>query len=396
MLNRRQTMLAIKSGLVRTMDGRGDLEGATVLVEDGKIAAVGRGLEIPPDAQVIDAAGLIVAPGLVEGHCHVGMWEEGMGFEGSDGNESVDPITPQLRAIDSLNPMDEGFSKALKAGVTTIITGPGSANVVGGTFAAVKTAGHRIDSMVLRSPVAMKVAFGENPKRTYSSKGKSPSTRMATAALLRELLFKAREYMEKKEKAAQKEDGKAPDFNMKLEAMIPVLKKEIPLKAHAHRADDIFTAIRIAREFDVRLTLDHCTDGSLIASDLAREQIGCLVGPTLGHKSKIELQHRDFETAKDLARSGVKIAIITDSPVIPTEYLSLCAALSHKAGLPLEEAWKAVTINPAEITGVADRVGSLTEGKDADIAIFDGDPIQDIQARVRCVIVDGVVAYKAP
>ncbi|MFO7887554.1 MAG: hypothetical protein R6U59_04480 [Eubacteriales bacterium] len=240
-------MILIKNGTIKTMEGS-DIENGDILIEDDKIKKVGINIQIDEDIETIDATGCIVVPGLIDGHCHLGMWEEGIGFEGADGNESVDPVTPQMRAIDSINPMDEGFKLAREAGVTTAVTGPGSANVIGGTFAAIKTYGHRIDDMIIKYPTAMKIAFGENPKRVYNEKDKSPITRMATASILRETLFKAQKYYEDFERGKKEPDDK-PEFDMKLEALLPVMDKEIPLKAHAHRADDIFTALRIAKEF---------------------------------------------------------------------------------------------------------------------------------------------------
>ena len=385
-------IILIKNGHVKTMAGP-DLECGDVLIENGKIKEVGTGLTAPEGATVIDAAGRIVAPGFIDAHCHIGLDNEGMGWEGMDYNEIVDPCTPQLRGIDSINPIDEAFMNAVKGGVTTAVTGPGSANVIGGTFAAIKLYGKRVDKMILKEPVAMKVAFGENPKRCYSNMKKSPSTRMATAALLREMLFKTKRYMEDKEEA-EKNGTKAPAFDMKLEAMIPVLKKEIPLKAHAHRADDIFTSIRIAREFDVDITLDHCTDGSLIADELAEEGLPAFVGPSLGKKSKIELANKSFETPGDLTRAGVKVSIITDAPVIPLQYLPMCAGMAVKAGLDIEEAWKSITINPATSIGIADRVGSLEAGKDADVVIHNGNPLTDIDSSVATAIIDGKIIYQ--
>ena len=385
-------IILIKNGHVKTMAGP-DLECGDVLIENGKIKEIGTGLTAPEGATVIDAAGRIVAPGFIDAHCHIGLDNEGMGWEGMDYNEIVEPCTPQLRAIDSINPIDEAFMNAVKGGVTTAVTGPGSANVIGGTFAAIKLYGKRVDKMILKDPVAMKVAFGENPKRCYSNMKKSPSTRMATAALLREMLFKTKRYMEDKEEA-EKNGTKAPAFDMKLEAMIPVLKKEIPLKAHAHRADDIFTSIRIAREFDVDITLDHCTDGSLIADELAKEGLPAFVGPSLGKKSKIELANKSFETPGDLTRAGVKVSIITDAPVIPLQYLPMCAGMAVKAGLDIEEAWKSITINPATSIGIADRVGSLEAGKDADVVIHNGNPLTDIDSSVATAIIDGKIIYQ--
>ena len=385
-------IILIKNGHVKTMAGP-DLECGDVLIENGKIKEVGTGLTAPEGATVIDAAGRIVAPGFIDAHCHIGLDNEGMGWEGMDYNEIVDPCTPQLRGIDSINPIDEAFMNAVKGGVTTAVTGPGSANVIGGTFAAIKLYGKRVDKMILKDPVAMKVAFGENPKRCYSNMKKSPSTRMATAALLREMLFKTKRYMEDKEEA-EKNGTKAPAFDMKLEAMIPVLKKEIPLKAHAHRADDIFTSIRIAREFDVDITLDHCTDGSLIADELAKEGLPAFVGPSLGKKSKIELANKSFETPGILTKAGVKVSIITDAPVIPLQYLPMCAGMAVKAGLDIEEAWKSITINPATAIGIAGRVGSLEAGKDADVVIHNGNPLTDIDSSVATAIIDGKIIYQ--
>ena len=383
-------MILIKNGYVKTMAGP-DIPGGCVLIgDDGKIAAVAQHLEAPADCQVIDAQGRLVTPGCVEAHCHIGLDNQAMGWEGKDYNEIIDPITPHLRAIDSINPMDEMFHQALKGGVTTACTGPGSANVVGGTFAAIKLYGKRVDKMIVKDPVAMKCAFGENPKRCYGQQSKkTPMTRMAVAALLRELLFKTRRYLE------DKENGKNPPFDMKLEAMIPVIKGEIPLKAHAHRADDILTAIRIAKEFGVKMTLDHCTDGALIADELAEEGLPAFVGPSLGSKTKIELIHKSFTTPKVLSEAGVKVSIITDSPVIPLNYLPMCAALAANAGLDREDAWKAITINAATSTGIGDRVGSLEPGKDGDVVIWTADPMTTVGAESHTTIVDGKIVYQA-
>ena len=383
-------MLYIKNGLIYTMNEE-IIENGSILVKNGKIAAVGKDLEVPSEAEVIDAGGRMITPGFIDSHCHLGLYEDSIGFEGSDGNEMVDPITPQLRGIDAINPMDITFKEGYQGGVTTAVTGPGSGNVIGGTFVALKTYGHRVDDMIIKEPIAMKVAFGENPKRVYNEQKKSPMTRMATASLLRETLFKAKTYMEKMENA---DPSKRPDYDMKMEALIPVLKKEIPLKAHAHRADDIFTALRIAKEFDVDITLDHCTDGHLIAEDLAKEGKPAIVGPTFGERSKYELKNKTFDTPRVLYEAGIKIAINTDSPVIPLEHLSLCAGLAHKAGLPMIEALKAITINAAEIVGIDDRVGSIEVGKDADIVIFDGNPIKDVDSKTYMTIIDGKIVYR--
>lgn len=385
-------MIVIKNGLIKTMAGE-DIENGQIIIEEGKIKAVGTDLEIPEDAEIIDAKGCLVTPGLIDGHCHIGMWEEGIGFEGADGNEDTEPITPQLRAIDAINPMDQGFQDAIEGGVTAAVTGPGSANVVGGTFLAMKTYGRRVDDMVIKDPVAMKIAFGENPKRVYEEQHKSPVTRMAIAALLRETLYEAKQYKEDLD-AAEEDPDKKPDFDLKLEALLPVMRKEIPLKAHAHRADDIFTALRIAKEFDLDITLDHCTEGHLIAEELKEADKPCLIGPTFGSRVKYELKNKSFETPKILFDAGIKIAIITDSNVIPIQHIPMCAGMAVKAGLPEEEAWKAITINPAEIAGIADRVGSIEAGKDADIAIFKGNPLLDVDYETVMTIIDGKVVYK--
>lgn len=380
-------MLLIKNGLIYTMAGD-VIENGSVLIKNGKIEKVGRDIEAPRGSEIIDAGGRMVLPGFVEAHCHLGLEEDAIGFEGDDVNEMIDPVTPEIRAIDGINPMDRTLREAYEAGVTTAITGPGSANVIGGQAVAIKTYGHRVDNMIIKNPVAMKVAFGENPKRVYKEQKKSPITRMATAAILREYLFKAKAYMEKKE------DSNNKDWDFKLEAMIPVLKREIPIKAHAHRADDIFTALRIAKEFNIDITLDHCTEGHLIADDLAKEGKGAIVGPTMGHRSKFELKNTTFETPKILNEKGVKIAITTDSPVIPLHHLSLCAGLAHKGGLDEIEAYRAITINPAEIIGIDDRVGSIEVGKDADVVIFDGNPIKDVNFETFITIIDGKIVYK--
>ena len=383
-------MLLIKNGYVKTMAGA-DLENGCVLIDDnGKIAAVGTDLTAPEGATVIDAQGRLVTPGCVDAHCHIGLFNAAVGWEGHDGNEWSDPTTPHMRAIDSIYPQDETFAQAIRGGVTSACTGPGSANVVGGTFAAIKLCGKRIDDMIIKFPLAMKCAFGENPKRVYGQNGrKSPTTRMATAAVLRELLFKSRNYLK------AKEEGKDPAFDMKLEAMLPVMRKEIPLKAHAHRADDILTSIRIAKEFDVMLTLDHCTDGEVIADELAKEGYPAFVGPSFGEKSKIELINKSFTTPAVLHAAGVPISIITDSPVIPQENLPMCAGLAVSAGLPMEEGWRAITINPAVQTGIGDRVGSLEVGKDGDVVIWTADPLVTIGAEAYVTVVDGKVVYSA-
>ncbi|GAA6426518.1 amidohydrolase [Dielma fastidiosa] len=382
-------MLLIKNGMIYTMGKAGILQG-DILIDNGKIKAVGKDLAVDAK-QVIDASGFNIYPGLIEAHCHLGLHESSIQFEGNDVNESTDPITPQLRAIDGINPMDETVRLACSHGVTSVCAGPGSANVIGGTFTTYKTNGTCIDKMIIKDNVAMKVAFGENPKRVYQNS--KIKTRMQTAAYLRETLLKTKEYLAKKE-AAGDDISKRPALDMKLEAMIPVIQKKMPLKIHAHRADDILTALRIVKEFDLNCTLDHCTEGHLILDEVKASGFPALVGPSLGNKSKFELKEKSFNTPGILNKAGVKIAIITDSPVIPQEYLSLCAALAVKHGLDEMEALKAVTINPAEILGIADRVGSLENGKDADLIFVKGS-LLSYEAEVMKTMINGEIVYES-
>lgn len=358
---------------------------ADLLIENGKIVRMEEQITETTDMRVLDANGLRVYPGLIEAHCHIGLDGYGIGFEGQDYNELNDILTPQLNAVDGINPMDITLHKAALGGVTCVATGPGSSNVLGGTFTAMKMAGKRIDDMIVKEKIAMKCAFGENPKRCY--KDKNNYSRMSTAAKLREMLKKANEYQEKIE-AAGEDVLKRPAYDMKLEALLPVLNREIPLKAHAHRADDIFTAIRIAKEFDLKLTIEHCTEGHLIAQDLQKEGYPVAVGPSFGHATKYELRNKTFETPGVLAKAGLQVSIITDSPVIPQNYLALCAGLAVKSGMEPFAALQAITINPAKHIGVEDRVGSLEIGKDADIVITDGD-IMDSMATVCYTFIDG-------
>lgn len=375
----------IKNGRIHDAVHR-EAYAADILLTDGKIAAIGGGLTAPADAAVFDADGLEVYPGFVDAHTHIGLDGYGIGYEGCDYNEMNDIWTPQLRAIDGINPRDPSLADARRAGVTCVCTGPGSANVLGGTFLAMKTVGNRVDKMVVRDPVAMKCAFGENPKRCY--RDKCDSTRMSTAAFLRGALMQARDYGARKQ-AANGDITKMPAYNQKLEALLPVLAREIPLKAHAHQANDIFTALRIAREFNLRLTLEHVTEGHLIADELAGEKdVPMAVGPSLTFASKFELQNKSWSTPAVLTAAGCHVSIITDSSVIPQQYLPLCAGMAIKAGMDPFDALKAITINPAEHIGVADRVGSLEVGKDADIVITAGSPFE-VLTEVKAVFIDG-------
>lgn len=384
-------MLLIKNAKILTMTGK-DYERGSILIDGSRIVEVSETIEAPSGTEIIDAEGLLAMPGIIDAHCHLGMWEDSMGFEGADGNEMTDPVTPHMRAIDGINPMDRNFKEAYEAGITSVMTGPGSANVIGGQFAAIKTFGKRIDDMLIKAPAAMKVAFGENPKRVYSEKKQMPETRMGTAALLRETLMKAQEYKTKKENAGDDID-KLPPMDIKLEALLPVLRGEIPLKAHAHRADDMFTALRIAKEFGLRITLDHVTEGHLIVDILKDENVPLIVGPSFGERCKIELKELSFKTPGILSNAGIKIALMTDHPVIPLQHLPMCAAYAVKDGMKEEDALKAITINAAEIIGISDRVGSLEKGKDADIAIFDGNPLE-IRTKSVYVLINGKVVFK--
>lgn len=386
-------MLVLKNGNVMTMAGPAFV--GDVAIENGKIVAVGQNLSYS-DAEVRDVTGMTVMPGIVDPHCHIGMWEDAMGFEGADGNECTNPITPELRAIDAINPYDRCFEEAAAGGVTTCVTGPGSANVIGGQFVAIKTYGDSVDDMVLRFPVAVKAAFGENPKRVYNGKNQTPSTRMATAALMRKALIEAQEYNEKLERG-KADPEKMPERNLGKEILARVIRRELPMKIHAHRADDILTAIRICREFKLRYTLDHCTEGYLI-TDKLKEALGedcegIIVGPLLTDRSKIELKNLSFKAPKVLEQAGIEYAMMTDHPVTPEQYLPICTAVAVREGASEEGALKAITINAAKITGIADRVGSIEVGKDADIAVFSGHPF-DFRSRCVLTLVNGKVAHE--
>ena len=377
-------MICIKNGTIHNAVQEESFV-ADILIENGKIKEIGQNLSVPEGTEVLDVTGKEVYPGFVEAHGHIGLDGYGIGYEGMDYNELNDIVSPQMRGMDGVKPMDPAFAMAAKAGVTCVCVGPGSANVLGGTFTTIKTVGKRVENMIVRDAVAMKCAFGENPKRVY--RDKKDSSRMTTAAIFRETLFKAREYMEKKE-AAGEDISKRPGFDMKLEALIPVLKREIPLKAHAHAAEDIFTALRIAREFHVKITLEHVTEGHLIVEELAKENVPLAVGPTLTSASKFELRNKSWITPGVLAKAGCQVSIITDSPVIPQEYLPLCAGLAVRAGMEPFQALQAITINPAKHAGIADRVGSLEIGKDADILITDGCPFE-VSTKMEHVYVNG-------
>lgn len=360
-----------------------------ILIKNGKLASVG--IVAGTDGEVLDASGLHAWPGFIDAHSHIGLDAYG-GPTGNtyDFNEMNDICCPELRGLDSYYAMDAAIPMALAGGVTTVAAGPGSANVLGGTFLAVKMVGKTVEEAMIRPSVAMKCAFGENPKRCY--KDKSISARMTTAAKLRQMLFEAKDYMLRKEYAGD-DVSKLPKFDMKMEALIPVLKREIPLKAHAHRSDDIMTAIRIAKEFGLRLTLEHCTEGHLIVDELKAANVPVAVGPGLSSPSKLELLNLSWTTPGILASAGIQVSIITDAPVVPQQYLPLCAGEAVKAGMDPFLALQAITINPARHIGVEDRVGSLEEGKDADIVLADGNPLVS-DTSIKYVIVDGKILVK--
>ena len=360
-----------------------------ILIRDGKLISIGEAAD--GEDEILDVSGLHAYPGFVDAHSHIGL----DGYGGPTGNtydynEMNDICCPQLRGMDSYYPLDAAIPMALEGGVTTVATGPGSANVLGGTFMAVKLYGKTVEEALLKEPIGMKCAFGENPKRCY--KDKCDSARMTTAAKLREMLSNARDYMLRKE-AAGGDILKMPKYDMKMEALLPVLNREIPLKAHAHRSDDIMTAIRIAKEFGLRITIEHCTEGHLITEALTQANVPVAVGPTLTNASKLELLNKSWKTPGILAHAGLQVSIITDAPVIPQQYLPLCAGLAVKAGMDPFQALQAITINPARHIGVDDRVGSLEKGKDADIVITDGDPMVSSSC-VKYVLVDGKVLVK--
>jgi len=393
-VNKEVKKLLIKNGQIKTMAGR-EFRGY-ILVEGSKIVALGETLDgdIPADAVVIDAMDCLVMPGMIDAHCHVGIGEEIYRWEGEDFNEMTDPVTPDMRAIDGINPEDEGFRDARLGGVTAVFTVPGSANVIGGTGVVMKTVGKIVDKMIVRDPAGLKVAFGENPKMVYGEQKKMPMTRMGTAALLRQALVDAQVYRDKLIEGKEDSD-KLPERDLGLETLVKVINREIPLRAHAHRADDIMTAIRIAREFGADLVIEHCTEGHKIAEELAEMGYPAVVGPLLTNRAKVELKDKSFKTPGVLARAGVKVAIMTDHSVTPIEQLPLCAALACKAGMDIEDALRAITINPAEILGVSDRIGTLEVGKDADIVIWSEHPLL-ITARPLYVIIDGEIVSPEP
>jgi len=385
--------LALKGGTILTMSKLGTIKEGTILISNGKIEKIlEKDAQIPKDYEVIDVTGKVITPGFIDAHAHLGLFEEGLRWEGNDGNEMTDPVTPHLRAIDGIKPDDPAFDMARKFGITTLGILPGSANPIGGMGAAIKTYGRTVEEMLVKFPIGMKIAFGENPKNVYGvTQKRTPQTRMASAGLIREWLYKAKRYMEKKEKAKDDPD-KMPEFDIKLEALELVLKREIPLRAHAHRASDILTAIRIAEEFNVDIVIEHGTEAYRIADIIAKKSIPVVHGPLLLPRHKPELRNLTIKSPVLLAKAGVEFALSTDALGQVIFELPIMASLAVREGLDPETALKSITITPAKILGIADRVGSIEEGKDADLVVFNGDPL-DIRNRAEMVLINGEIVY---
>ncbi|GAA2101560.1 amidohydrolase [Microlunatus panaciterrae] len=381
--------LAIVGGYVVPVVGE-SIEGGTVLIIDGRIEAVGSDVELPEGIETIDATGRWVLPGFVEAHGHVGVHEEGNGWAGQDTNEMTDPVGARFRALDAINPADEGFRDALSGGVTSVVVKPGSGNPIGGQTVAVKSWGRIVDEMVFAQPCSVKSALGENPKRVYGEKKQTPSTRLGVASVIRDALRKAEDYRARRDYAAQEQKPFERDSNS--EILVRVLDREVPWCQHTHRADDIATALRLADEFGYRLVINHGTEGHLLADVLAERDIPVIIGPLFTSRSKVEVNQRHLRNPGLLASAGVKIAITTDHPVVPINFLVYQAILSIKDGLDRDTALRSITINPAEILGLDGRVGSLEAGKDGDVVIWDGDPLE-IMSRARQVIISGREVY---
>ena len=386
--------MLILNGVVHPMDGPVIPRGF-VAFEGEKLTAVGPMEALPAGAEgpVLDAEGGHILPGFIDAHCHLGLFGDALGFEADDGNESTDPCTPQLRAVDGVNPLDRGFREAREGGVTTVLTGPGSANPIAGQFLALKTDGRWVDEMVLKAPAAMKFALGENPKSVYNDRKETPVTRMATAALIREHLAKAQEYQDKQAKADGDPDQDMPDYDAKLEALVPVVAGELPAHFHAHRADDIATAVRLSREFGLKLVVVHGTEGYLVPELLAEAGVPVITGPCLTDRSKPEIRNLTDEAPGILARAGIPTAITVDHPEIPLRLLPVAVMLAVRAGMDKTDALRAVTAVPAKIAGLSDRIGSLRAGLDADCVLWSGDPL-DIATQVKAVFVNGTPEYR--
>ena len=386
--------MIIKNAKIFTMDNGRVIENGTVVIDDGKISYVGQDVKNEDGHEVIDAAGGILLPGFIDAHTHLGIIEDSISFEGDDLNEETSPVTPHLSAVDGINPFDVCFADAYRAGVTSVCTGPGSANPVSGMGVLIKTYGKRVESMTLEAPVSMKFALGENPKSVYHGKSEAPQTRLATAALIKEALMKAKKYAEAlKEYQNDPENCDEPEYDDKNEALTPVVNTQLSAHFHAHRTDDIFTAIRIAKQFSLKYTIVHCTEGYLVADELAKEGISAILGPNMTDRSKPELKNLSFENPKILNDYGILFSICTDHPETPIQYLPLCAALAHKNGLPYMASLESITCNSAKILGVDNRIGMIKKGMDADVVLFDGDPL-DIYSNVLKTIINGKIVYE--
>ena len=386
-------MLCITNGNIITMESE-NFEKGYIIIEDSKIRQMGDMKdipEVPACCEVIDVEGAVITPGLIDAHSHIGIWEDGIDFEGADGNEDTDPITPQLRVIDGINPQDRAFSEAVAAGVTTVVVSPGSANPIGGSIISMKTHGICVDDMIISELTGIKAALGENPKWAYHEKDQTPATRMGTAAIIREALKKAKDYAEQLDKhLSDPENENKPDWDAKHDALLPVIKGQVPMHFHAHRLDDIFTAIRIGKEFDIKIVLVHGTEAHLAAERIEKEKVPVLSGPILTDRSKPELKNQTESAPYILTKTGIPTALICDHPETPQKFLMFCAAAAIREGLSNEDALASITRIPAEICGIADRVGSIKDGKDADIVIWEGNP-PEISAKPKLVIMNGKI-----
>ena len=383
-------MLAIINARIETVSN-GTIENGQILIENGKIKAIGEKVSIPENCQIIDANGRTVTPGIIEAHAHIGIGEQGVGFEGADTNERTSPITPWCNALEGINMRDTAFDDFRRAGITSVNVPPGSANIIGGTAVALKCKGHIVDDAVIKNPTGMKCALGENPKGAYGGRGKMPATRMGSAALFRETLLKAKQYLSKLEAATTEQEK--PKFDKQCEALLPVMRGEIPLMIHCHRSDDIVTAVRIAEEFGVKYVLEHVTDGYLLVDFLKERNVHCAVGPTMHYGSKVENRDRDFRTPVAFARAGINFCFTTDHAVVAGQWLPLTAGLAVGWGMDRDAALRAITLASAEHAGIADRVGSLEVGKDADLVIWSGDPL-DFTTFADVTIIDGEIVYE--
>lgn len=389
---------AVVNGTIYSASSRPDvpfmIKKGTILIEDRTIKAVGEHVDIPEGSHVINAEGCIVTPGLFDAHCHIGIYEDGATEAGNDTNESSDPVTAEVRALDAINPRDVAFKDAIAAGVTCVQTDPGSANIIGGQTVVMKTWGSSVaDELIVKFPSGMKGALGENPKRVYSGQDKMPKTRMGNAAVMRKALVQTKDYLRKKELAADKPD-KQPDYDLSKEALACVIRKEIPLRVHCHRADDILTAIRIAKEFDIDISLEHCTEGDKVLESVKASGFAATMGPSLTDKSKLEVKDIGFAAPVALSKAGVKLALITDHPVFPIQYLRLSAGLAIREGMDEDYALLSITRYPAEIAGVSDRLGSIEPGKDADLVIWTKDPFE-YDSKVLYTFIEGKCVYEA-